>query len=248
MKEKTKLLPKLANCSLKRIDFCFNALLDNREQVKAYIRLLKRADIPSKMKVRTDKNKLLKDGFTVYNKNTIEISIYDKYKQIKKENNKKTVFSDEDLKRAKNILRIEIRCQDKKIKELQKKYRIFTIEEFFEYSDKIGHELYTYYLPKFFGTGEIYTLGEAKERIKISEYRKPTIEFMKEFVSYCNSSRHGFLATKEFNNLYGKDKVKRIKEKFDEIEASYITIPRRDMELFKFGLPTLMELYNEFSN
>ncbi len=71
---------------------------------------------------------------------------------------------------------------------------------------------------------------------------------MGEFVSYCNSLRHGFLATEEFNNLYGKDKVKRIKEKFDEIEASYITIPRRDMEFFKFGIPTLMELYNEFAN
>ena len=77
------------------------------------------------MKVRTEKNnRLLKDGFTVYNKNTVEISIYDKYKQMKKENDKKTVFSNEDLKRAKNILRIEIRCQDKKIKEFQKKYRI----------------------------------------------------------------------------------------------------------------------------
>ena len=59
---------------------------------------------------------------------------------------------------------------------------------------------------------------------------------MKKFVSDCNSLRHGFLATKEFNMLYGKDKVNRIKEKFDEIDASYITIPRRDMELFKFGL------------
>ena len=249
LEEKTKLFPKLANCSLKRIDFCFNALLDNREQVKAYIRLLKRGDAPSKMKVRTEKNNmLLKDGFTVYNKNTVEISIYDKYKQMKKENDKKTVFSNEDLKRAKNILRIEIRCQDKKIKEFQKKYKIFTIEEFFEYADKIGHELFTYYLPKFFGSGQIYTLSKLKEEIKISEYRKPTIEFMEEFVSYCNSIRRGFLATEEFNNIYGKDKVKRIKEKFDEIEASYITIPRRDMELFKFGLPTLMELYNEFSN
>ena len=201
------------------------------------------------MKVRTEKNnRLLKDGFTVYNKNTVEISIYDKYKQMKKENDKKTVFSNEDLKRAKNILRIEIRCQDKKIKEFQKKYRIFTIEEFFEYADKIGHELFTYYLPKFFGNGQIYTLSKLKEEIKISEYRKPTLKFMEEFVSYCNSIRHGFLATEEFNNIYGKDKVKRIKEKFDEIEASYITIPRRDMELFKFGLPALMELYNEFSN
>ncbi len=121
LKEKTKLLPKLANCSLKRIDFCFNAILDNREQVKAYIRLLKRGDAPSKMKVRTEKNnRLLKDGFTVYNKNTVEISIYDKYKQMKKENDKKTVFSNEDLKRAKNILRVEIRCQDKKNKRVSK--------------------------------------------------------------------------------------------------------------------------------
>lgn len=173
LKEKTKLLPKLSNCSLKRIDFCFNAILENREEVKAYIRLLKRADIPSTMKVRTEKNnRLLKDGFTVYNKNTIEISIYDKYKQMKKENDKKTVFSDENLKRAKNILRIEIRCQDKKIKEFQKKYKIFTIEEYFEYADKIGHELFTYYLPKFFGSGQIYTFSKLKEEIKISEYRK----------------------------------------------------------------------------
>ena len=78
---------------MRRIDYCINAKLDNQEQVKAYIKTMKRANVPGHMQIeevydkKSKRTKPMKDAFTVTNKNYIEVSIYNKQRQMIKEQN-----------------------------------------------------------------------------------------------------------------------------------------------------------------
>ena len=63
------------------------------------------------------------------------------------------VFPPEELERGQNIVRIEIRCMEWKIRALKKKYKVDSISDFMLYGDKIGDELYNYYLSRIFNRG-----------------------------------------------------------------------------------------------
>lgn len=249
--KKCPLLPHLNNCNIRRLDFCFNAKLDNQEQVKAYIKTAKRANIPSKLELyqnydKTSKRlKPTKDDYTVYSSEYVSISIYNKYMEMKKE--KKGAFPNKEIKRAKNIVRIEIRCMEGKIKALKKKYDIDTIEDFMLHSDEIGDDLYNYYLTKIFGGGTICTLKEAIKRINMSGYKKENIDLLKEFITEANISRSATDTIKKYKNIYGKTEVKRILHMLDNIDTNYVTVTNSDVQLFNKGyIPTPIELYNDF--
>ena len=68
---KCDILPFLEECTMRRIDYCFNAKLNSQEQVKAYIKTLKRANIPYHLKLfeaydkKSKRTKPMKDDFTV---------------------------------------------------------------------------------------------------------------------------------------------------------------------------------------
>lgn len=251
LKEKSPLLPKLHQTNLSRLDFCVNAKLENQKQVKAYIKTIKKANVPSKMEVyqRDDKKskrkKPPKDEFTVYCSDYVTVSIYNKYREMK--NEAPNVFPTKDVEKAKNILRIEIRCKVDKIRVLKKKYKIKTISEFMKSAQKIGSELYRYYLTKICNTGYICTLKEAVERIKMSEYKKSDINLLQEFIRDCNTSRSVAKTMKQYKDWYGKAKTKKIVELLNNIETSFLTVPPSDIKLFDNGyIPTPMELYEEF--
>ena len=162
LKEKCSWLPKLNKCKLKRVDFCMNARLDSQKQVKAYIKTCKRANIPSYMEVceRYDKiskrRKPYKEDFTMGSDEYIEISIYNKYAEMKKED--AGVFPKKEIEKAKDIVRIEIRCKEGKIQALKKSYNVNSIAGFMRRGEEIGRELYGYYLKKIFNEGTIWTL------------------------------------------------------------------------------------------
>ena len=102
-----------------------NAEFENHKQVKAYIKTVKRANIPSNLDLFTKYDKTAKrmkpskNDFTVEAADYVSVSIYNKYAQMTKE--KIGVFPEKEIERAKNIVRIEIRCMEGKIKVLQKK-------------------------------------------------------------------------------------------------------------------------------
>ena len=253
LKSKSLLLPKLKKCSLRRLDFCVNTRLDNQEQVKAYIKTAKRANVPSKLEVYKEYDKIskrqkpTKDDFTVYASEYVAISIYNKYMEMKKENKEnKTVFPDSELERAKNIVRIEIRCMEGKIKALEEKYKIHTISDFMRYADKIGKDLHSYYLSKIFGKGTIYTLKEALHRIDMSEYKPETIKLLKEFIVEANECRSVVETVKIYKSIYGKKKVKKILWMLDNIDTNYVTVTNSDAKLFENGyIPTPLELVED---
>ena len=250
LKEKSSHLPILNKCKLKRLDFCINAQLDNQKQVKAYIKTIKRANIPSKLDLYMEYDKTAKrmkptkNDFTIEATDYVSVSIYNKYAEMKQQ--KTGVFPKSEIERSKNIVRIEIRCKKEKIAVLKKKYNIETISEFMKFSDKIGNYLFNYYLGKIFNNGGIYTLKEALKRVDMSEYKTKVINLLKEFLTDCNTSRSVASTLKAYKNIYGKEKIKKIIEQLDNIETNFVTVTTKDKKLFDNYIPTPLELYKEF--
>ena len=251
LKDKCDALPKLKKCELKRLDFCFNAKLDNQEQVKAYIKTAKKANVPSKLDlfeqydIKSKRTKPTKDDFTVYASEYVAISIYNKYMELKKQ--KDGVFPASEIERAKSIVRIELRCMEGIIKYLKKKYNITSTSDFMDKSNKIGKHLYKYYLSKIFNDGTIFTLKEALKRISDSGYYPENIKLLSEFIKDCNESRSVAKTVKTYKSIYGKKEVKRIIYMLDNIDTSYVTVAHSDEKLFDNGyIPTPLELFHEF--
>lgn len=248
IKSKSEQLPKLKKCNLRRMDFCVNARLENQEQVKAYIKIMKRANVPSKLELYEEYDKVskrqkpMKDDFTVWASEYVAVSVYNKYAEMKKQ--KKSVFPESEINRVDNIVRIEIRCMEGKIRALKKKFGIETIREFMRNAEEIGDYLYKYYLQKMLGTGSIYSLKKALERIDMSGYKQSNVEILKEFVITANQQRSAADAVKIFKQTDGKKEVKRIISMMNLIETNYVTAPNDTVKLFKHGyIPTPMELY-----
>lgn len=251
LKSKCELLPKLKKCKLRRLDFCVNAKLENHKQVKTYIKTMKRANIPTKLNLlmpydsKAKRRKPQKDCFTLTLKDYVEVSIYNKYMEMKKE--AYGVYPDEEIERAQNIVRIELRCMKGKIKELKKKYKIDSISQFMSHGQEIGQELYRYYLTKITNSGTICTLKEAKDAIDLSGYRKNTINFLKEFVTNCNSCRSVAKCIKDYRKYYSSSEIKRYIRLLDDIDTNYVTITNEDKKTFDDNyIPTPYKLYQDF--
>ncbi len=251
LKDECKDLPKLKKCKLKRLDFCVNTELESQEEVLAYIKTCKRGNIPYPFKLKTyydkisKRQKANKEDFTILAENNVEISIYNKYAQMAKERD--GVYPEEEIEKSKNIVRIEIRCMKQKIKHYKNKYSIDTIEDFMRYGEKIGNELFHKYLGKIFGTGELYTLKEAKKRISFSEFKPLNQERMTEFIEKANNFNSAFKAIEDLKETYTKKELDKILHLFDIIDTSYITVTTRDIKEFQNGyIPNPLELYEDF--
>lgn len=248
LKEQSKHLPKLKVCNLRRIDFCVNTKLNNQEQVKAYIKTMKRANVPAKLELYEEydrvskRKKPMKDDFTVWASDYVAISIYNKYAEMKKQ--KKGVFPESEVKQSKNIVRMEIRCMEGKVQALKKKFGVDTIRQFMRSGDEIGEYLFHYYLKKFTGTGDLYTLKNTLKRIDMSGYKAEKKELLKEFVETANTFRSAAEAVKIYKSIDGKKQVKKIIFMLNMIETNYVTITTDTARLFENGyVPTPIELF-----
>ena len=248
IKSKSEILPKLKKCNLRRMDFCINAELESQEQVKAYIKTMKRANVPPKLELYeqydeiSKRKKPMKDDFTVWSSEYVAVSIYNKYAEMKSQ--KKGVFPESEIQRAKNIVRIEIRCMEGKIQALKKKYGIETIRQFMRNGDEIGTYLFNYYLTKMLGEGKIFTLKDTLERIDMSGYRADNITKLKEFVQTANMLRSAADAVKIYKSTDGKKEVKHMLFMLNDIDTNYVTATKEAVKLFKYGyIPTPIELF-----
>ncbi len=253
--KKSSLLPTLDECKMRRIDFCFNAKLESQEQVKAYIKTMKRANIPNHLHLlesydkKSKRTKPMKDDFTVTNKNYIEVSIYNKQRQMIKEQkeNNKIIFPDSEIKRAENIVRIEIRCMEGKVSELKKKFKLKSIRDFMESSQEIGDYLFRYYLSKICNDGIICTLSKALKRIDMGEYNPENTELLKEFIKNANETRSVAEAICLYREFLSKKEVNRIIWMLSNIETNYVTATTEVVKLFDNGyITTPLELYEDW--
>lgn len=251
---KYNLLPTLEECKMRRIDYCINAELENQEQVKAYIKTMKRANIPSHLQLleaydkKSKRTKPMKDDFTVYNDSYIAVSIYNKQRQMIKEQKgaNKDIFPESEIKRAENIVRIEIRCMEGKVSELKKKFNLKSIRDFMDSSHEIGDYLFRYYLSRICNYGKICTLSEALERIEMGEYNLKNTELLKEFIEYANNMRSVAVAISTYKKWMDKKEVTRMIWMLSNIETNYVTATSKAAKLFDQGyIPTPLELYEE---
>lgn len=250
LKDKSEHLPLIDACKLSRLDFCLNIELESQEQVKAYVKMARCVIIPEYLKQRvyydkvSKRTKPLKDDMTVYSNNYIEVSIYNKFMQMKKE--EKNIYSDEDLSTAKNILRIEIRCMKKKLKELKKKFNVHTIDAFMRNADDIGRYLYKYYLSRMFGTGEIYTLKKVKERFALGDLKPKNVELLTNFLKYANELRSVNKAYEIYCEDNGKKATRNILNKLNYVNTSFVTATSRDAKLFhRNTIPSPLDLIGD---
>lgn len=173
------------------------------------------------------------------------VSIYNKYAEMKSQ--KENVYPVSEIEKAKDIVRLEIRCKKGKVRDLMKKYNIEDISQFMKKADKIGNELFHYYLVKMFNNGYICTLKTAFERIAMSEYSQKTMEKLKTFISLCNESRSAKKAIDTYKKAYGKENTEYLITLLNNIELNYVTVPKKEVKVFDNGyIPTPLDLYEEF--
>ena len=253
--EQSELLPKLEDCSLQRLDYCINARLENQKQVKEYIKLCQRCNIPRKLKrlryQNESKKKYNDNDMTVYSSKYIEISIYNKYAQMKEQQSKKVSFPD--IEDAKNIVRIEIRCMKDKLKQIDETFEGYRLKDqlwkFMKYGDEIGTYLYEYYLSMMFGTGKLYTLSEVKNRIECSGFTEKQRKKMLSLAEDANISRSLDEAVSYHTEEHGKAYVKKVLDLFDLIDTSPVTITKEMAKQFDGEyIPSPLELFYEFKN
>jgi len=247
-------LPLLEECSLRRIDYCINGRLESQKQVKEYIKLCQRCNIPNSLKKYRYKNKSKakynNNDMTVVSSEYIEVSLYNKYAQMKEQEK-----DFPDIKDAKNIVRIEIRCMKDKLEQIRKrkKFEALKLDDkvkgYMKHSDAIAEYLYHYYLEKMFGKGAFYTLPEARERIENSGFSKVNKNNMTEFIEYANTARSFNDAVCFYIECCGKSYVKNLLYFFDLIDTSPVTVTRDIAKSFDGQyIPHPIDLLDDFNN
>ena len=241
------MLPEFDSCILHRIDYCSNVELSGQDEVCEYVKLLKRGYIPPKYGVqlyddkKAKRRKMSKNGITIRGSNGVEITYYNKFRQLKDEDKWLP-----DIDRANDIIRIEIRCNRKKIKHLSDKYGCTKVSTFLKHSDIIGNYVFKHYANIFYGTGDFYKLDTIINKINNASVKEKSKKVMKEVVTL--SAKHSSLQ-KSFRVLGLTDKERKaIIKKFNKIGVSPVVIPRRS-EFDTFSNPLTLALeWSEFDD
>lgn len=212
--------PDLELFSLKRIDFSFNILLKNQDEVKNYMQLIYRCRIPKRFKLQEYNNK---NGFKV-TQNTVAIAAYSKYEQMihQEEYFNKLVCPN-------TILRFEIQTEYLKIYNLRKDNSIVGIKDFLSNSDVLAKKLFNYYMKYLLLEGDYYKLELARELIIKSEFKLMMKKRMIDLLERTSTSKNLNKAIKGMKNEYNLNdsQIKRCIENFNAIGVNPVTIPRR---------------------
>ena len=123
-----------------------------------------------------------------------------------------------------------------------------SLSAFFNRANKIGSELFNYYLPQIASNATIRTLKDSEERIAKSEYGKKTKKLLWDFVEHANIVRSVSKAIENFNKYHSKKKINELLTLLNDIDVNPITVTKEDLKKFDCGyIPSLIELYKEFS-
>lgn len=210
---------------LQRIDFCVNINLGSSDNVKDYMPLLLKGAYSSyfsrHMEYSTSHKRYIptKDSFTIRSSN-IEFSIYDKHTQLNKEYLK---YSADEIQEAEGLIRIELRVSRPIIYQKSKKYHLDTIQDFLECASEIAKSSIPQYIKRAYGTGRFTTLDNAKKIIHNSRYKSKTKEELIDMLELVSEKR----SLQEAKYKMPDKLYKKCIRKFNELDLSPITIPRR---------------------
>lgn len=240
-------LPEFFYWTLKRIDYATYIKTPN---VKEYIKLFQKGDMPSKYfkELYNQKQKRRgqrKGSFYLYSKSAA-INFYDK-EQERIDNQLKYNISDDDILKSRNVLRIEIQCNKSKTDYMNYKHE-FKTKEIFHYLDlDLSKDMILYYFKKCIREGNYYKLDKAKKLIDenkdLTTRAKNALKDTLDLINKCRSiykARENFNGTKEtFNNHL---------KQLDKLNINPVTIPERWNIKDNFLINPVNEIKNNMTN
>lgn len=215
-------LPLFHECCLTRFDFCANIILENRNQVTEYIRLLNQSFVPCekyKQKMiydsRSGRYNYPIEEATFTHANYVEVSIYNKNQQLTSEKLKHNLHSE--------ILRCEIRCQKQYINMLKRKFMVNSTEEFLYSLPEIGSYVFNRQLKS------LQLANSYFEHKNISDYIEHSSLKNKTKQKLINFSRHAAIH-RGIQNAVEREivtNVKSILKKFSDLGICAMPLPYR---------------------
>lgn len=208
-----------------RIDLCANIKLGSRDEVKAYMRLMKKGAYAyngkRKMEYSETQRKKIptKNSFTVTGK-SFEFAVYDKYKQMCGSD---VNYAQEELAYAETQIRIELRVKRSKQKSIEEKYNISFLQDIIDNIMKISEEELVKYIEKTYGVGTFVNYRYAKKVIEEHNFHNKTKAIMIEFMKKV--SKESLQAAKQ---MYGLE-YSKIMRNFKKLRISPITIQSKEI-------------------
>lgn len=228
-------LPEFISWKPKRIDYSVNIITPD---VALYIELFQRCNQPNKYykapKSKIDYKRRQLDNSLYLITKGFSLNFYNKEEEV--------IASGYDQKQiddAKDILRIEVQCEKSKIYNLKKNNDDIISTELFNFIGlDLAREVLTDYYDKTIGSGDYYSLNEAKKIINAQlditdSMKKKLIDHLK----YINNYKSIYEAKKALkNNPLFNDYLKRIRA----LNINPVIIPRSKKIPFLANIKTKM--------
>lgn len=224
----TYMLPILDEMILTRLDFCQNVHLGTQDLVEIYMKMVKRCRIPKGFKMDMYKDEMIRKWIYPKNgvklsKKSLTISIYNKKAQLE---NEMPYF--QNIRDAEGIIRFEIQAKYHKLFNLKSKKGKKALRDFLNDCRSISSEQFEYYIPKLFGEGDFYSIKRGIEIIEQSEYSDAIKESMIAMMRLTSTRKSLDKAISEMiENGYSEKQIPNLLKKFDALELSPCTLPRR---------------------
>lgn len=248
------LLPDMDVCDLTRVDFTVNAVMDSRRQVEAYVKFAKQGRVPCHMKVYAPYDKKSKrcrcpeDGYTVFTAkdyHNAEITLYDKYRQMVKQNSGRAVFPERTLTEGKDILRIEVRLKKHKIYALSKQYGIYSVRSFLKKADTIAPKVVEAYLTRMILRETVRTLADTRKIIAesgLDDEKKARLTAFVETISVKRSTQKTIDAYKTDGK---QSEAKKYLKMLAQLDINCVIAKEKTMAIFDGHVPTPTVLWDD---
>lgn len=186
-------LPSFNQWICKRIDYCADVIT---EHVSDYIRLFQRAKVPNRH--FEAKNKLQGSAYAICGSMTL--NFYNKQDELMKRrmNKKDTRITDEHIHAADDMLRIEIQCERNKTNYMKQREGFSNkwIEHFLD--PELAQATILNYYDKSIGSGDFYSLYEARKIINRAELRQNSKQSLLRTLELISQARRMDTARKQF--------------------------------------------------
>lgn len=242
------------NFNITRIDYCINLFLENQNQVKQYLKLLSRGDIPHKHGAKFIKStKGIKGCY--YTNKSININFYNKLEQMLAHNDntrsEEKKYTNDELNEAQNILRLEVQCKSCLFNRKSFK-KMYGDNRKLYFSEVIAKDFIHKYLVEISQNGDYYKKTKVEnaidrqrpvkfnlnQRKNGSKYKNMLSLFRKVSTPNCK----GLWKYRQSLNKNERGKIDKTLKIFDSIGVNIITIPVR---YNKDKLPNLWKIAYE---
>lgn len=222
-------LPSFNHWICKRIDYCADVIT---EHVSDYIRLFQRSKIPNRH--FEAKNKFEGSAYAICS--SMILNFYNKQDELMKRRMKNTRITEEHVRAAEGMLRIEVQCERNKTNYIKQREGFSNkwIEHFL--NPQLAQSIILNYYDKSIGSGDFYSLYEARKIINRSEIPQNSKQSLLSTLDLISQARKVDTARKQFMEgivLEGKGRFQgsgvtfdRNVKKLRSLGINPVTIPR----------------------